>query len=35
MTKMWDEGDGRVLFRSRVQERGGVVAIANAAIDLR
>jgi 3-hydroxyacyl-CoA dehydrogenase/3a,7a,12a-trihydroxy-5b-cholest-24-enoyl-CoA hydratase len=34
MTEMWDEGDGRILFRSRVQERGGVAAITHAVIDL-
>jgi 3-hydroxyacyl-CoA dehydrogenase/3a,7a,12a-trihydroxy-5b-cholest-24-enoyl-CoA hydratase len=35
ITEMWDEGHGRVLFRARIQERGGVVAITNAAVELR
>lgn len=34
LTEMWNEGDGRVLFRARIQERSGVVAITNAVVTL-
>ncbi|HRQ37465.1 MAG TPA: MaoC/PaaZ C-terminal domain-containing protein [Chloroflexota bacterium] len=35
ITEMWDEGNGRILFRARIQERGGVVAITHAAVEMR